>query len=160
VITIDDDGNYSTPHAGVSSLFRRQWLGSLNLLGVRQCTREVDSINTLAAYTTGIQCFAERCNLCRVPFVGHSAQKDLLSAALGKARLSATRLFTECWTLGTERHSAKTSLPSVKHSAKGALGKGPSTAVPKLTAVSLCREPAAGTRQRGFFAECHTSSTR
>jgi hypothetical protein len=110
--------------------------------------------------TTGIQGFAECCNLCRVPFVGHSAQKDLPSAALGKARLSATRLFTECWTLGTERHSAKTSLPSVKHSAKGALGKGPSTAVPKLTAVSLCREPAVGTRQRGYFAECHTSSTR
>jgi hypothetical protein len=110
--------------------------------------------------TTGIQGFAECCNLCRVPFVGHSTKKDLPSAALGKARLSATRLFTECWTLGTERHSAKTSLPSVKHSAQGALGKGPSTAVPKLTAVSLCREPAAGTRRRGFFAECHTSSTR
>jgi hypothetical protein len=95
-----------------------------------------------------------------VPFVGHSAKKALPSAALGKARLSAKRLFTECWTLGTGRHSAKTSLPSVKHSAKGALGKGPSTAVLKLMAVSLCREPAAGTRQRGFFAECHTSSTR
>jgi hypothetical protein len=111
-------------------------------------------------FTTGIQGFAECCNLCRVLFVGHSAKKALPSAALGKARLSAKRLFTECWTLGTGRHSAKTSLPSVKHSAKGALGKGPSTAVLKLTAVSLCREPAAGTRQRGFFAECHTSSTR
>jgi hypothetical protein len=110
--------------------------------------------------TTGIQGFAECCILCRVPFVGHLAKKALPSAALGEARLSATRLFTECWTLGTGRHSAKTSLSSVKHSAKGALGKGPSTAVPKLTAVSLCREPMAGTRQRGFFAECHTSSTR
>jgi hypothetical protein len=111
-------------------------------------------------YTTGIQGFAECCILCRVPFVGHSAKKALPSAALGEARFSATRLFTECWTLGTGWHSAKTSLPSVKHSAKGALGKGPSTAVPKLTAVSLCQEPTAGTRQRGFFAECHTSSTR
>jgi hypothetical protein len=110
--------------------------------------------------TTGIQGFAECCNLYRVFFVGHSAKKAFTSAALGKARLSANRLFTECWTLGTGRHSAKTSLPSVKHSAKGALGKGPSTAVLKLTAVSLCREPAAGTRQRGFFAECHKSSTR
>jgi hypothetical protein len=100
--------------------------------------------------TTGIQGFAECCNLCRVPFVGHSAKKALPSAALGKARLSAKRLFTECWTLGTGRHSAKTSLPSVKHSAKGALGKGPSTAVLKLMAVSLCREPAAGTRQRAL----------
>jgi hypothetical protein len=34
------------------------------------------------------------------------------------------------------------------------LGKGPSAAVPKLTAVSLCREPRVGTRQRVFFAEC------
>jgi hypothetical protein len=42
-----------------------------------------------------------------VPFVGHSAKKALPSAALGEARLSATRLFTECWTLGTGRHSAK-----------------------------------------------------
>jgi hypothetical protein len=93
----------------------------------------------ILAITTGIQGFAECCNLCRVLFVGHSAKKALPSAALGKARLSATRLFTECWTLGTGRHSAKNSLPSVKHSAKGALGKGPSTAVLKLTAVSLCR---------------------
>jgi hypothetical protein len=98
--------------------------------------------------TTGIQGFAECCNLCRVPFVGHSAKKALPSATLGKARLSATRLFTECRTLGIGRHSAQTGLPSVKHSTKGALGKGPSTAVPKLTAGSLCREPAAGTRQR------------
>jgi hypothetical protein len=59
--------------------------------------------------------------LCRVP---HSAKKALPSAALGKARLSATRIFTECWTLGTGRHSAKTSLPSVKHSAKGVSAKG------------------------------------
>jgi hypothetical protein len=106
----------------------------------------------IALFTTGIRGFAECWNLYRVPFVGHSAKKALPSAALGKTRRSATRLFTECWTLGTERHSAKTDLPSVKHSAQGALGKGPSTTVPKLTAVSLCREPAAGTR--------HTSSTR
>jgi hypothetical protein len=104
--------------------------------------------------------FAECCILCRVSFVGHSAKKALQSAALGKVRLSAKRPFTECWTLGTRRHSAKTSLPSVKHSAKGALGKEPSAAVPELTAVSLCREPTAGTRQIGFFAECHIVDTR
>jgi hypothetical protein len=104
--------------------------------------------------------------LCRVlkslpsAFCRALGKQALSSAALGKAILSATRLFTERWTLGTGRHSAKTSLPSVKHSAKGALGKGPSAAVPKLTVVSLCREPAAGTRQRVFFAECHTSSSR
>jgi hypothetical protein len=57
--------------------------------------------------------------LCRVSFVGHSAKKALPRAALGKVRLSATRLFTECWTLGTGPHSAKTCLPSVNHSAKG-----------------------------------------
>jgi hypothetical protein len=95
-----------------------------------------------------------------VPFVGHSAKKALPSATLGNVRLSAKSPFTECWTLGTGRHSAKTSLPSVKHSANGALGKGPSAAVPELTSVSLCREPTAGTRQRVFFAECHVVDTR
>jgi hypothetical protein len=95
-----------------------------------------------------------------VPFVEHSAKKALPRAALGKVRLSATSLFTECWTLGTGPHSTKTLLPSVKHSAKWALGKGPSAAVPKLTAVSLCREPRVGTRQRVFFAECQIVGTR
>jgi hypothetical protein len=85
--------------------------------------------------------------LCRVLYslssafcraLGKEGFAALPSAALGEARLSATRLFTECWTLGTGRHSAKTSLPSVKHSATWALGKGPSTIVPALTAVSLC----------------------
>jgi hypothetical protein len=104
--------------------------------------------------------------------------------------LPSVAIFAECLLSGTRQrrlcrvpHSVKLdsrqrgSLPSAGHSAqddtrqrlvcrvsntrqKGALGKGPSTAVPKLTAVSLCRAPAAGTRQRGFFAECHTSSTR
>jgi hypothetical protein len=101
-----------------------------------------------SSLTTGIRGFAECRPLCRVPFVGHSAKKALPSAALGKVRLSATSLFTECWTLGTGRHSAKTRLSSVKHSAKEALGKGPSATVPKLTAVSLCRVPGVGTRQR------------
>jgi hypothetical protein len=86
-----------------------------------------------------------------VPFVGHSAKKALPRAALGKVRLSATSLFTECWTLGTTPHSAK---------AKVALGKGPSAAVPKLTVVSLYREPRVGTRQRVFFAECQIVGTR
>jgi hypothetical protein len=110
--------------------------------------------------TTGIRGFAECWPLCRVPFVGHLAKTDLPRAALGKVRLSAKNLFTECWTLGTGPHSAKTRLPSVKHSAKGALSKEPSAAVPTLTAVSLCREPMVGTRQRGFFAECQIVGTR
>jgi hypothetical protein len=111
-------------------------------------------------FTTGIRGFAECRPLCRVPFVGHSAKKALLSAALGKVRLSVTNLFTECRTLGTGQHSAKTCLPSVKHSTKKPLGKGPSAAVLKLTAVGLCREPRTGTRQRGFFAECRILGTQ
>jgi hypothetical protein len=110
--------------------------------------------------TTRIRGFAECRPLCRVPFVGHSAKQALPRAVLGKVRLSATSLFTECWTLGTGPHSAKTRLPSVKHSAKVALGKGPSVAILKLTAVSLCREPRVGTRQRVFFGECQIFGTR
>jgi hypothetical protein len=49
--------------------------------------------------------------LCRVP---HSVM------LCSRQRAS----FTECWTLGTGRHSAKTSLPSVKHSTKGLSVKG------------------------------------
>jgi hypothetical protein len=95
-----------------------------------------------------------------VPFVGHSAKKTLPRAALDKVRLSATSLFTECWTLDTGPHSTKTRLPSVKYSAKAALGKGPSAAVPELTAICLCREPWVGTRQRVLFAECQHVGTR
>jgi hypothetical protein len=73
--------------------------------------------------------------------VGHSAKRALLKAALGKVRLSVTSLFTECRTLGTGPHSAKRCLPSVKHSTKKVLGKGPSAAVLMLTAVTLCRVP-------------------
>jgi hypothetical protein len=61
-------------------------------------------------YTTGIRGFAECWPLCRVPFVGHSAKTALSRATLGKVRLSAQSLFTECWTLDTGPHSAKTSL--------------------------------------------------
>ena len=62
-------------------------------------------------------------------FIGQSAKKTLPSAALGKVLRSIKSLFTECGTLGTEEHSAKTALPSGKHSAKMALGKGPLAAV-------------------------------
>jgi hypothetical protein len=115
--------------------------------------------------TTGIRAFAECRTLCRVPFLGHSAKMALPRAALGKVRLSVTSLFTECRTLVTGPHSAKTCLPSVKHSAKGALGKGPSAAVPKLTAVSLCRDgrfslPSAVWHSANIFAECPRKSSR
>jgi hypothetical protein len=64
-----------------------------------------------------------------VLFIGHSAKTPLPSAALGKVLHSVKILFTECRTLGTAKHSAKTALPRVKHSAKMALGKGPLAAV-------------------------------
>jgi hypothetical protein len=79
--------------------------------------------------TTGIWAFAECRHLCQVLFIGHSAKKTLTSAALGKVLRSVKSLFTECRTLGTAKHLAKTALPSVKHSAKMALGKGPLAAV-------------------------------
>jgi hypothetical protein len=94
-----------------------------------------------------------------VPFVGHSAKAALARAALGEFLLSVTSWFTECTTLGTGELSAKTCLPSVKHT-KVALGKGPSAAVIKLTAVSLCRGPRVGTRQRSLFAECQIFDTQ
>jgi hypothetical protein len=50
--------------------------------------------------------------LCRVFFIGHSANTSLPRAALDKVPHSVTRSFTECRTLGIETHSAKTSLPS------------------------------------------------
>jgi hypothetical protein len=86
-----------------------------------------------------------------VLFVGHSAKTSLPRAALGKVLHSVTMSFTECRTLGTEIHSVKTSLPSGKHSAKVALGKGPSAAVLKLMVVSLCRGSALG---KELFTEC------
>jgi hypothetical protein len=94
---------------------------------------------------------------CRVSFVGHSTKQALPRTVLGKVRLSATSLFTECWTLDTRPHSATTHLPRVKHLVKVALGKGPLAVVLKLTAVGLHREPRIGTRQRDFFVECQNS---
>jgi hypothetical protein len=81
-------------------------------------------------FTTGIRAFAECKPLCRVLFLGRSTKQPLPRAALGKVLLSVTSWFTECRTLGTE-----------KLSANAALDKGPSAAVLKLTAVSLCRGP-------------------
>jgi hypothetical protein len=79
--------------------------------------------------TTGIRTFAECQALCRVLFIGHSANKTLPRAALGKVLRSVKSLFTECGTLDIEKHSANTALPSGKQSTKMALGKGPLAAV-------------------------------
>jgi hypothetical protein len=98
------------------------------------------------ANTTGIWAFAECRRLCRVLFIGHSAKKTLPSTALGKVLRSVKSLFTECRTLGTEKHSANTALPSGKHSAKMTLGKGPSAAVYswRPSAFAEDRKPALG----------------
>jgi hypothetical protein len=117
--------------------------------------------------TTGIQLFAECRRLCRVLFIGHSAKPSLPSAALGKVLRSVNSLFTECRTLGTSKHSAKTALPSVKHSANMALGKGPlapsttdgrqslpSVKYLALGKESLCRVSYVDTWQSIFFF-CH-----
>jgi hypothetical protein len=92
----------------------------------------LNDVVCLQEITTGIRGIAECRPLCRVSFVRHSAKQALPRAALGKVRLSATSLFTECWTLDTGPHS-----PTTRHSAKAALSKGPSAAVLKLTAVSF-----------------------
>jgi hypothetical protein len=86
-------------------------------------------LRDILSITTGIRAFAECQTLYRVLFLGHSAKKPLPRAAFDKVLLSVTSSFTKCRTLGTETHSAKTYLPSDEHSAKMALGKGPSAAV-------------------------------
>jgi hypothetical protein len=97
-------------------------------------------------FTTGIRAFAECRRLCRVIFIGHSAKQTLPSTALGNVLRSVKSWFTECRTLGTTKHSAKTALPSVKHSANMALSKGP------LAAVYNWRP--------SVFAECQISGTQ
>jgi hypothetical protein len=83
---------------------------------------EVSVTSTPNDITTGIRGFAECWLLCRVPFVGHSAKKDLPSAALGKVR-----------------HSANRALPSAEHSAQN-----------DTRQRQLCR--VSNTRQRGLSA--------
>jgi hypothetical protein len=53
--------------------------------------------------------------LCRVL----DALPSAFCRALGKVLLSVTTTFTESRTLSIGRHSAKTALPSAKHTAKG-----------------------------------------
>ena len=118
--------------------------------------------------TTGIRGFAECRTLCRVHIVGHSTKDALPRAALGKVLLSVTSSFTECKTLGTEIHSAEISLPSVKHSAKAALGKGPSAVVYSWRPLTFAEHRALAlgkdtslpsvkrlTLGRACFAKCH-----
>jgi hypothetical protein len=77
--------------------------------------------------------------LCRVP-------GSLPRAALGEVLRSVKSLFTECGTLGTEKHLANTALPSGKHSAKMAFDKGPLAAIYswQSSAFAEGRKPALG----------------
>jgi hypothetical protein len=101
-------------------------------------------------YTT-IWLFAEGSTLCRVFFVGHSANNSLSSAALDKITLSVTTtliesstlgkdLFIECQTLGERCCSAKDRQQS-------------SISYDRY----LCRAPDVDTRQRRYFDECQCS---
>jgi hypothetical protein len=107
------------------------------------------------ACTTGIRAFTECQQLCQVLFIGHSAKPTLPRAALDKVLRSVKILFTECRTLGTAKHSAKTALPRVKHSAKMALGKGPLAAVYSWRSSVFDECQILGTRQRTL---CRVSS--
>jgi hypothetical protein len=51
-------------------------------------------------------------------------KEDFVESRTRQSLVLDKSLFTECRTLGTEKHSANTALPSGKHSAKMALGKG------------------------------------
>jgi hypothetical protein len=109
------------------------------------------------AHTTGIRGFAKCWLLCRVPFVGHSAKKALSGTRQRKlCRVPhsvklGTRQTVLCRELNTRHRTilGKDNFVECQTLGKGALGKWPSAAVPKLTVVSLCRVPAIGSRQRG-----------
>jgi hypothetical protein len=114
-----------------------------------------DTVRKDYPYTIRIRAFVECRRLCRVLFIGHSAKPILPRAALGKVLRSVKILFTECTTLGTAKHSAKTALPRVKHSAKMALGKGPLAAVYSWRPSIFAECQILGTRQRTL---CRVSS--
>jgi hypothetical protein len=93
-----------------------------------------------------------------------SGTRQLPRAALGRVLRSVKSLFTEGRALGTAKHSAKTVLPSVKHSTNMALGKGPlapsttdgrqslpSVKYLALGKESLCRVSYVHTRQNIFL---------
>jgi hypothetical protein len=108
--------------------------------------------------------------LCRVLFVGHSTKKSLSIAALGKdALLSVMTAFTESRTLGTKRHSAKKTLPSVKHSTNNDPQQRAVSSRLKLTAVIFAERRALAlskeaslpsvrhlTLGKACCAECHS----
>jgi hypothetical protein len=109
--------------------------------------------------------------LCRVLFVGHSANKPLPSVAFGKGPLSVTTMFAESMTLGTEIHSTKISLLSDVHSAKGGSQQRSSATIKSWRSLPLlrvefghsaknllCRVPLRSTLDRVGFVECPSST--
>jgi hypothetical protein len=137
-------------HGVAKSTFviNRQWLiTTYSSLYSRQTHRTTCSRqSTTEATTTGIRAIVECRRLYRVLFIGHSANRTLPRAALDKVLRSVKSLFTECGTLGTQKHSANTALPSDEHSTKMALGKGPLVAVYgwRPSAFAEGRSPALG----------------
>jgi hypothetical protein len=124
------------------------------------CTTHVHQ----SAYCVRACCTARYRNpsLCRVLFLGHSANKSLSRATLGKVLLSVTSSFTEYRTLDTETHSAKTYLPSGEHSTKGrhrpsqADGRQPlpTTEGQHSAKRILCRVPNIWHSAKKVFTEC------
>jgi hypothetical protein len=142
------------PRALLGNRHRRTRLGGRRRSWI-MVGRQKLNLSSLVRLTTGIWAFAECRPVCRVLFIGHSAKPTLPRVALGKVLHSVKILFTEWRTLGTAKHSAKTTLPRVKHSAKMALGKGPLAAVYswRLSVFAECQ--ILGTRQRTL---CRVSS--
>jgi hypothetical protein len=129
----DDGGGVTRITAAVSRVWTTEaeqgvWMPTIRTYRVVEIDHSFCS-SELVINITGIRLFAECRRLCRVLFIGHSAKPNLPSAALGKVLRSVNSLFTECRTLGTAKHSAKTALSSVMHSANMALGKEPLAAV-------------------------------
>jgi hypothetical protein len=149
---------HPSPSSTSSSMWKRRWP---RYKARRRAVQESVALSSA-------RCFAECSSFCRVLFVGHSAKKTLLSAALDKVLLSVTMAFTESRTLDTETHSTKSSLPSAKHLAKATLGKGPSTAVYSWQSLTFAERRALAlskdaslpsvkrmTLGRACCAECH-----
>jgi hypothetical protein len=89
-------------------------------------------------------------NLCRVLFLGHSRQ----SPALGNELVYRVQDTRHGNTLGKDIFAEWPTLGEGGARQRAVSGRL------KLTAVSLCQGPRAGTQQRGFFAESQISGTR
>jgi hypothetical protein len=100
--------------------------------------------------------------------VSPSAKPSLPSVALGNVLLSVTTAFTESWTHGTGKHSAKSALPSATHSAKSDSWQRTVSSRLQLTVVIFAKCGVSALGKAAFlpsglrptlgklsFAECH-----